>query len=175
MKQSQRERVMKAFRDGKFHVLVATDVAARGIDVKGIDAVINHDVPKDMEYYVHRIGRTGRNQTEGSSYTLIASDVNFSLSKIEKITNEKLLEIVPSEYDFIEERSKPKGGFGGGNRRGGFGGGQRRGNNNFGRSSNFGGHGARDGRSGGFNHHGHNGGGKFSHSGRNNNNGNSGR
>ena len=60
MTQGQRERVMAKFRRGELGVLVATDVAARGIDVEGIDAVFNYDVPNDPEYYVHRIGRTAR-------------------------------------------------------------------------------------------------------------------
>lgn len=69
--QSQRDAIMKAFRDGKLSVLVATDVAARGIDVELIDLVINYDVPDKPEYYVHRIGRTGRAGNCGSACTLI--------------------------------------------------------------------------------------------------------
>ena len=60
MKQSQRDRVMNGFRNGRTDILVATDVAARGIDVDDVEAVFNYDVPQDDEYYVHRIGRTGR-------------------------------------------------------------------------------------------------------------------
>lgn len=59
MKQSQRDRVMNGFRNGKTDILVATDVAARGIDVDDVEAVFNYDVPQGDEYYVHRIGRTG--------------------------------------------------------------------------------------------------------------------
>ncbi len=71
MTQGQRERVMARFRRGEIGVLVATDVAARGIDVEGIDAVFNYDVPNDPEYYVHRIGRTARMGREGRSFTLV--------------------------------------------------------------------------------------------------------
>ena len=60
MNQSQRDRVMEKFRKGSVEILVATDVAARGLDVRGIEAVVNYDVPQDEEYYVHRIGRTAR-------------------------------------------------------------------------------------------------------------------
>ena len=60
LKQIQRDRVMNAFRSGSTDILVATDVAARGIDVDDVEAVFNYDIPQDIEYYVHRIGRTGR-------------------------------------------------------------------------------------------------------------------
>ena len=60
MSQAQRDRVMKSFRSGKTDILIATDVAARGIDVDDVEAVFNYDIPQDDEYYVHRIGRTGR-------------------------------------------------------------------------------------------------------------------
>jgi ATP-dependent RNA helicase DeaD len=71
MSQNQRERVMVRFRKGEIAILVATDVAARGIDVEGIDAVFNYDVPNDPEYYVHRIGRTARAGRSGRSFTLV--------------------------------------------------------------------------------------------------------
>ena len=72
MTQGQRERVMGKFRRGDLSILVATDVAARGIDVEGIDAVFNYDVPNDPEYYVHRIGRTARAGRGGKSFTLVS-------------------------------------------------------------------------------------------------------
>ena len=65
MKQVQRDRVMDSFRNGRTDILVATDVAARGIDVGDVEAVFNYDIPQDDEYYVHRIGRTGRAGREG--------------------------------------------------------------------------------------------------------------
>ncbi|MDD1666370.1 MAG: DEAD/DEAH box helicase [Methanomicrobiales archaeon] len=71
MSQSQRERAMARFRKGEIGILVATDVAARGIDVEGVDAVFNYDVPNDPEYYVHRIGRTARAGRSGRSFTLV--------------------------------------------------------------------------------------------------------
>ncbi len=69
--QAKREKVMARFREGKLRVFVATDVAARGIDVDDVDAVINFDVPEENEYYVHRIGRTGRARRRGVAYTLL--------------------------------------------------------------------------------------------------------
>ncbi len=70
MRQRERDKVMAAFRKGKANMLIATDVAARGIDVNNVDAVINYDIPTQTEYYVHRIGRTGRAGKEGVSFTL---------------------------------------------------------------------------------------------------------
>ena len=72
MKQIQRDRVMSRFRSGSIDVLIATDVAARGIDVDDVDIVFNYDVPQDVEYYVHRIGRTGRAKRHGVAYTLLS-------------------------------------------------------------------------------------------------------
>ena len=71
LRQSQRDKVMQRYRSGKVNILVATDVAARGIDVCGIDAVINYDIPGDADSYIHRIGRTGRANRSGVAYTLI--------------------------------------------------------------------------------------------------------
>ena len=66
LSQAKRERVMKRFRDAEFQLLVATDVAARGLDVEGVTHVFNYDIPEDSESYVHRIGRTGRAGSKGS-------------------------------------------------------------------------------------------------------------
>ena len=71
IKQSQRNAVMQAYRKGKFEILVATDVAARGIDVDDVEAVINFDLPNENEYYLHRIGRTGRARKHGVSFSLV--------------------------------------------------------------------------------------------------------
>lgn len=73
MKQAQRTAVMNSFKSGKTSILVATDVAARGIDVSGVDAVFNFDLPQDNEYYIHRIGRTGRAGKTGTAHTLICN------------------------------------------------------------------------------------------------------
>ena len=71
--QRLREKVLSAFRAGEVRVLVATDVAARGLDIDDVDAVINYDIPEEGEYYVHRIGRTGRAKHQGEAYNLISS------------------------------------------------------------------------------------------------------
>ena len=66
----QRDRVMNGFRNGRTDILVATDVAARGIDVDDVEAVFNYDLPQDDEYYVHRIGRTGRAGRDGLAFSI---------------------------------------------------------------------------------------------------------
>jgi ATP-dependent RNA helicase DeaD len=71
--QRMRERTLQKFRDGKLRVLVATDVAARGLDIDDVDVVFNYDVPDEQEYYIHRIGRTGRAKRHGVAYTLVTT------------------------------------------------------------------------------------------------------
>jgi len=73
IRQSQREKTMQRYRDGKLAILIATDVASRGIDVDDVDCVINYDVPEENEYYVHRIGRTGRAKRKGVAYSIIGN------------------------------------------------------------------------------------------------------
>lgn len=84
MSQSQRDVAMGRFRNGSTNILIATDVAARGIDVENVEAVINYDVPQDIEYYVHRIGRTGRAGKTGSSYTLVNGKEVSRIHQIER-------------------------------------------------------------------------------------------
>ncbi|WP_321972200.1 DEAD/DEAH box helicase [Paratractidigestivibacter sp.] len=84
--QQAREKALEKFRAGKIQVLVATDVMSRGIDVSGIDAVVNFDVPMDPEDYVHRIGRTGRAGATGHAYTFVAPDEISPLREIEYFT-----------------------------------------------------------------------------------------
>ncbi|MDQ0218616.1 DEAD/DEAH box helicase [Peribacillus cavernae] len=84
LSQSKRERVMKRFREAAIHLLVATDVAARGLDVEGVTHVFNYDVPEDAESYIHRIGRTGRAGEEGIAITFIAAKDRQQLASIEK-------------------------------------------------------------------------------------------
>jgi len=83
--QHQRDVVMGRFRNGSTNILIATDVAARGIDVDDVEAVINYDVPQDIEYYVHRIGRTGRAGRSGRSFTFVSGKEIFKIREIEKI------------------------------------------------------------------------------------------
>ncbi len=90
LKQSQRDTVMGKFRKGTIDILVATDVAARGIDVDDIDLVINYDMPQDEEYYVHRIGRTARAGREGMAISFVAGRDIYKLKDIQKYTKTKI-------------------------------------------------------------------------------------
>lgn len=90
LSQNQRDAVMRKFRDGSIDVLVATDVAARGLDVSGVTHVINFDLPQDPESYVHRIGRTGRAGKEGTSWTFVTPRETDHLHFIEKITRHRI-------------------------------------------------------------------------------------
>lgn len=98
--QQQRDRVMSAFRNGEIEVLIATDVAARGIDVGSVSHVINHDIPQDVESYVHRIGRTGRAGRTGVAMTLVTPREMKQLRTIEKETGARLK---PRELPTLEE------------------------------------------------------------------------
>lgn len=100
MKQSQRDRVMNGFRNGRTDILVATDVAARGIDVADVEAVFNYDVPQDDEYYVHRIGRTGRAGREGRAFTLVVGKEIYKLKDIQRYCKTKIRrQPIPSVND----------------------------------------------------------------------------
>ena len=100
MKQQQRDRVMNGFRNGRTEILVATDVAARGIDVDDVDAVFNYDLPQDDEYYVHRIGRTGRAGKNGKAFTFITGREFYKLKDIQRYCRTKIIaKQVPSLND----------------------------------------------------------------------------
>lgn len=90
LSQHQRDRVMSLFRSGKLELLLATDVAARGIDVDDVDMVFNYDMPQDMEYYVHRIGRTGRAGKKGKAISLITNRERYKIDSIEDYCNTKI-------------------------------------------------------------------------------------
>ena len=89
LSQGERNKIMAAFREGKIAVLVATDVAARGIDVEDVDAVINYEVPSSNEYYTHRIGRTGRAKKEGVSYLLYDASEKKRVDELLRLTRSK--------------------------------------------------------------------------------------
>ena len=108
IRQSQREKTMQRYRDGKLAVLVATDVASRGIDVDDVDCVINFDVPEENEYYVHRIGRTGRAKRKGVAWSVIG---NFpEKAKLDEIAKFSRYQIRPmrlnSDGTLVEEDVK---------------------------------------------------------------------
>ncbi len=132
--QEEREQALSDFKNGRTRILVATDVMSRGIDVKGIDLVMNFDVPHDAEDYVHRIGRTARAKTTGMAITLVSPEDMYRFSKIERLIERELEKLQPptelGEGPQWEARSKgsgrPGGGRPGGSRPGGNGGGKKR-------------------------------------------------
>lgn len=103
--QRDRERALKGFRDGSFDIIVATDIAARGLDISGVTHVVNYRVPENPEDYVHRIGRTGRASQEGDAYTLLSADESEFAEAIERQLAQKIerrkLEGFPYVYSAI--------------------------------------------------------------------------
>lgn len=100
LSQNQRDTVMNLFRSGRADILIATDVAARGIDVDDVEAVFNYDIPQDIEYYVHRIGRTGRAGKKGRSFTLVAGREVYKIRDIERSCKTKVkVRSIPSVSD----------------------------------------------------------------------------
>lgn len=100
LKQVQRDRVMESFRNGRTDILIATDVAARGIDVGNVEAVFNYDIPQDDEYYVHRIGRTGRAGREGRAFSFVSGKEVYKLKEIQRYCKTKIYaQKVPSLND----------------------------------------------------------------------------
>ena len=104
IRQSQREKTMQRYRDGKLAVLIATDVASRGIDVDDVDCVINFDVPEENEYYVHRIGRTGRAKRKGVAWSVIGNfPEKAKLDEIAKFSNYSIKPMVLGEDGSLTE------------------------------------------------------------------------
>jgi ATP-dependent RNA helicase RhlE len=113
--QGQRERAITAFKSGKIRVLVATDVAARGIDIPGVRHVYNFDLPNVAENYVHRIGRTARAGAEGSAIAFCAPDEIVDLKDIEKAMKETIPVASGREWEMKPgQKKRPNGGGGGG-------------------------------------------------------------
>ncbi|MCI8743009.1 MAG: DEAD/DEAH box helicase [Lachnospiraceae bacterium] len=107
LKQVQRDRVMNSFRNGRTEILVATDVAARGIDVDDVEAVFNYDIPQDDEYYVHRIGRTGRAGREGIAFSLVVGREVYKLRDIQRYCKTRIIpQAVPSLDDITEIKAE---------------------------------------------------------------------
>jgi ATP-dependent RNA helicase RhlE len=98
--QGERTRALEDFKSGKIRVLVATDIAQRGLDVFGITHVINYDVPQQPEDYVHRIGRTGRAAATGDAYTFMAPDEIAMVRTIERTIGQQIPRISVPGYDF---------------------------------------------------------------------------
>ncbi len=164
--QSQRQKALEGFKDGKYPVLVATDIAARGIDVNALGHVINFDVPQVPEDYIHRVGRTGRAEMTGEAFTFVSRDEESDLKAIERAIGKALPRVTVPDFDYnakpqakleipLAERlaamranRRPGGGGrgGGGGGRGGGGGG--RGPGGGGRGSGGGGRGPGGGHRG---------------------------
>jgi ATP-dependent RNA helicase DeaD len=105
LNQNQRDRVMNKFRNGIIEILVATDVAARGIDVDNVEAIFNYDLPQDTDYYVHRIGRTGRAGKSGKAFSFIVGKDIYKLRDIQKYTKSKIKrDEIPSVNDIEEAK-----------------------------------------------------------------------
>ena len=103
MKQTFRDRVMNQFRSGRLEILVATDVAARGLDINDIEVVVNYDVPRDEEYYVHRIGRTARAGKSGRAFTFVAGREMAKLAEIQKFAKTRIRRQRLPSVDDVEE------------------------------------------------------------------------
>jgi ATP-dependent RNA helicase RhlE len=116
--QREREQALKGFRDGRFAALVATDIAARGLDIADVSHVVNYDVPQHPEDYIHRIGRTGRAEASGDAFTIMTAEDASHVFAIERFISQKIprvkLENFNYTYTMLFEEGKPgqpKGGF----------------------------------------------------------------
>jgi len=126
--QNQRIEALNGFKSGKYEVMVATDIAARGIDVAGVSHVINYDIPQHPEDYVHRIGRTGRATATGDAFTLVAPDEAKKVAAIERFIGQKIPQLklegfVTASRQEVRRERPPEPGIGGQKRfqpRGGF-------------------------------------------------------
>ena len=118
--QNEREQALRGFRDGRYEVLVATDIAARGLDIADVSHVINYDVPQHPEDYIHRIGRTGRMEAKGDAFTLMVAEDARHVFAIERFIRQKIprvkLENFNYRYTALFEEGKPGQPQGGGAR-----------------------------------------------------------
>jgi ATP-dependent RNA helicase RhlE len=109
--QREREQALRGFRDGKYEVLVATDIAARGLDIADVSHVINYDVPQHPEDYIHRIGRTGRMEAAGDAFTLMVAEDSRHVAAIERFIVQKIprvrLENFNDRYTALFDEEKP--------------------------------------------------------------------
>jgi ATP-dependent RNA helicase RhlE len=116
--QKEREQALEGFRSGKYEVLVATDIAARGLDIADVSHVINYDVPQHPEDYIHRIGRTGRAEAHGDAFTIMIAEDAGHVFAIERFISQKIPRVKLENFDYrytaVFEESKPgqpQGGF----------------------------------------------------------------
>ena len=112
--QNKRERTMRSFRGDRFQVLIATDVAARGLDINSIDLVVNYDIPADPESYVHRIGRTGRAGKEGTAVSFVTKPEEYLIRRYERETGKRIMKImaedIPSAGTMVIDDRVPSSG-----------------------------------------------------------------
>lgn len=123
--QDEREYTLGEFKTGKMPILIATDVAARGLDIKGVDMVINYDFPTQTEDYIHRIGRTGRAGAKGVAHTFFTNIDKSKARELVKIMEDAKQENIPAELRSMATRFGGGGGGRGGGGRGGWRGGGR--------------------------------------------------
>ena len=111
IRQSDREKALKGFKEGTFDIIVATDIAARGLDISGVTHVVNYNVPENSEDYVHRIGRTGRAQREGDAFTILTADEVEYAESIERLIGQNIerrrLMDFPYKYTAILDADAP--------------------------------------------------------------------
>ncbi|MEG0277590.1 MAG: C-terminal helicase domain-containing protein [Coprobacillus sp.] len=109
MSQQHRMKTLKRFKEGSLNFLVATDVAARGIDVEGVTHVINYDLTQDVESYVHRIGRTGRANKEGTAYSFVTPRENAMMRDIKRVTKGNIERAqLPTVNEILDKKLKDK-------------------------------------------------------------------
>jgi len=111
--QSQRERALRDLKRGRVQVLVATDIASRGIDVEDLTHVINYDVPMAPEDYVHRIGRTGRADATGDAFTLMSPEEERDVKAIERFIGKSILRVTVPDFDYKQRPAPHDGAHGG--------------------------------------------------------------
>ncbi len=104
--QPQRTAALAGFKSGKFHVLVATDIAARGIDVEALGHVVNFDVPRAPDDYIHRVGRTGRAEATGDAFTFVSPEEEGELRSIERAVGKRLPRVIVPDFDY---KARPEG------------------------------------------------------------------
>ena len=104
--QSQRQAALKGFKDGTYHVMVATDIAARGLDIENISHVINFDIPSTADDYIHRIGRTGRAERTGDAFTFITAEDERLIKRLEKIMKNKIERKKLDDFNYSQSKQK---------------------------------------------------------------------
>jgi ATP-dependent RNA helicase RhlE len=114
--QREREQALRGFRDGRFEVLVATDIAARGLDIQDVSHVINYDVPQHPEDYVHRIGRTGRAQASGDAFTIMIAEDRPHMAAIERFVGQRIERVRLDKFEYtytslFEDEKEKQAGF----------------------------------------------------------------